>query len=292
MSKGPENSTFLNGRSADDLGDLPGTRYAHLFVPGATTRAAPPAPRAGRADLHLLPQSSEDSPQRLRPPPERVISLVAQHLAAGCEIVAPQGNLSRGYRRVKRLLDLVGGLGLLVLLSPIMIATWLVLLMTTRGKPIFCQTRLGHCGRPFRMYKFRSMCLDAEWRQEEVANEQDGPIFKNHRDPRTTRIGRLLRVTSIDETPQLFNVLAGHMSLVGPRPPVAREVAQYRAWQRRRLAVKPGLTCIWQVSGRSEIGFEDWVRMDLRYVRTQSLATDLKLLARTPWSVLNRRGAY
>jgi lipopolysaccharide/colanic/teichoic acid biosynthesis glycosyltransferase len=213
-------------------------------------------------------------------------------LAAGRQLVAPQGNLSPGYRGVKRLLDLLCGLGLLLLLSPIMMATWLVLLITTRGRPIFCQTRLGHCGRPFRMYKFRTMFVGAESRQAEVCNEQDGPIFKNRRDPRTTRIGRLLRVTSIDETPQLFNVLAGQMSLVGPRPPLAGEVAQYEAWQRRRLAVKPGLTCIWQVSGRSEIGFEEWVRMDLRYLRTQSLATDLKLLALTPWCVLNRRGAY
>ena len=104
-----------------------------------------------------------------------------------------------------------------------------------------------------------------------MANEKDGPIFKNRRDPRITRIGRLLRSTSIDEMPQLFNVLAGSMSLVGPRPPVAKEVEKYEPWQRRRLAVKPGLTCLWQVSGRSEVGFEDWVRMDLWYVKNQSL---------------------
>jgi lipopolysaccharide/colanic/teichoic acid biosynthesis glycosyltransferase len=120
----------------------------------------------------------------------------------------------------------------------------------------------------------------------------DGPVFKNRQDPRVTRIGRVLRTLSIDELPQLFNVLAGHMSLVGPRPPLLKEVEQYEPWQRRRLAVKPGLTCVWQVSGRNEVGFDDWVRMDLWYIDNQHLLTDLKLLARTPSIVLSRRGAY
>jgi len=142
------------------------------------------------------------------------------------------------------------------------------------------------------MYKFRTMVPDAEARRHEVDNEKDGPIFKNRRDRRITRVGRFLRSTSIDELPQLFGVLSGRMSLVGPRPPIGEEVADYGAWQRRRLTVKPGLTCLWQVSGRSEIGFEDWVRMDLWYVRNQDFWTDLVLLARTPWSVLSRRGAY
>ena len=123
-------------------------------------------------------------------------------------------------------------------------------------------------------------------------NEKDGPIFKNRKDPRITRIGRVLRSTSIDEMPQLFNILSGSMSLVGPRPPVAREVLQYEPWQRRRLTVQPGLTCLWQISGRSEIAFEQWVRMDLWYVANQSFWTDLKLLIRTPSSVISRRGAY
>ena len=142
------------------------------------------------------------------------------------------------------------------------------------------------------MPKFRTMRLDAEQLQHVVVNEKDGPIFKNRRDPRITRIGRFLRSASIDEMPQLFNVLLGSMSLVGPRPPVAREVVQYEPWQRLRLSVKPGLTCLWQISGRSEIQFEQWVRMDLWYVKNQGFLTDLKLLARTPASVLSRRGAY
>jgi lipopolysaccharide/colanic/teichoic acid biosynthesis glycosyltransferase len=142
------------------------------------------------------------------------------------------------------------------------------------------------------MFKFRTMAIDAEQRRDEVPNDHSGPVFKNRRDPRVTRFGRLLRRTSLDEMPQLLNVLRGDMSLVGPRPPLAKEVAQYKGWQRRRLAVQPGLTCLWQVSGRSEIGFEDWVRMDLWYVRNQGLLVDLKLLLRTPWSVLSARGAY
>jgi len=229
---------------------------------------------------------------RAAKPPVRRVSLIDGLLAAGREIVPADGNRSARYHQVKRLADVTGALVLLVLLSPLMAATWLALLVTMRGKPIFRQVRLGHCGRPFVMYKFRTMSPGAEGRQDQVPNEQDGPIFKNRRDPRVTRLGRFLRRTSIDELPQLFNVLRGQMSLVGPRPPIGREVARYRAWQRRRLAVKPGLTCLWQVSGRSEIGFEDWVRMDLWYVRNQGLLTDLALLIRTPLSVLSRRGAY
>ena len=206
--------------------------------------------------------------------------------------VRPEGNLSDGYLQAKRAFDVVGAALLLVPFAPVMAAAWLVLLVATRGKPIFRQVRLGHCGRPFTMYKFRTMTNDAISRQGEVRNEKDGPIFKNRRDPRTTRIGRFLRRTSIDETPQLINVLLGHMSLVGPRPPLEAEVAKYETWQRRRLSVKPGLTCLWQVSGRSEIAFEHWVRMDLWYVRNQDLWTDLTLLVKTPWSVLSRRGAY
>jgi lipopolysaccharide/colanic/teichoic acid biosynthesis glycosyltransferase len=180
---------------------------------------------------------------------------------------------------------------LLVLLAPVMLAALAVLAITTHGKPIYVQQRVGYLGRRFRMYKCRTMRLDADRLQHLVANEQDGPIFKNRHDPRITRIGRWLRKSSLDETPQLINVLVGQMSLVGPRPPVPGEVAKSKRWQRRRLAVKPGLTCLWQVSGRSNIGFEDWVRMDLWYLRNQSVWTDLKLLFRTPISVITGRGA-
>jgi len=207
-------------------------------------------------------------------------------------LVAPAGNRSPVYRTLKRTFDLVGAATLLVLFAPIMLTVFAVLLVTTRGKPIFRQERVGFCGRRFPMYKFRTMHQNADQIKTQVKNEKDGPIFKNRRDPRITTIGRYLRTTSIDEMPQLFNILFGHMSLVGPRPPIVAEVVQYRAWQFGRLAVKPGLTCLWQISGRSEVGFEDWVRMDLWYAEHQSLWTDFKLLVRTPMSVLSRRGAY
>ena len=222
----------------------------------------------------------------------RPASLALRRLEAGVPFVPEEGNPSVWYRWAKRTFDIAGAGLLLVLLAPLLAATWAILFVTTRGKPLFRQVRLGLGGRPFVMYKFRTMTLDAAQRQHEVVNEKDGPIFKNRRDPRITRIGRILRKTSIDELPQLINVLKGDMSLVGPRPPVPSEVARYLPWQRRRLAVKPGLTCLWQVSGRSEIGFEDWVRMDLWYARHQSFWVDLRLLAKTPWAVLRAHGAY
>lgn len=206
--------------------------------------------------------------------------------------LAPGGNRSAAFVAVKRLVDVIGAATLIVLLSPIMLATWIILMVTTKGHPIFAQERIGFLGRPFRMYKFRTMELNATAKQQFVQNDKDGPIFKSFRDPRITRVGRVLRSFSIDETPQLLNVLLGQMSLVGPRPALTNEVRQYEPWQRQRLAVKPGLTCLWQVSGRSEIGFEQWMRMDVWYLENQSLWTDLKLIALTPYSVLSRRGAY
>ncbi len=219
-------------------------------------------------------------------------SLAQARLEANEPIVQPEGNLALTYRFAKRTLDVVGSATLIVMLSPILVTVFVILSITTKGRPIIRQQRVGHLGRRFPMFKFRSMRLDAEKLQHLVRNEKDGPIFKNRNDPRITRIGRILRRTSIDEMPQLFNVLVGHMSLVGPRPPLAKEVAQYKPWQRRRLAIKPGLTCLWQISGRCEIGFDQWVRMDIWYANNQTLWTDLKLLVRTPLSVISCRGAY
>jgi lipopolysaccharide/colanic/teichoic acid biosynthesis glycosyltransferase len=216
----------------------------------------------------------------------------ARRLAAGLPVVKARGNRHWAYLAAKRALDIAGAATLTALLSPVIVVTLLVLLVTTKGRPFFVQERIGLRGRKFRMLKFRTMRLDADKLQHLVANEQAGPVFKNRSDPRITPIGRFLRSTTIDELPQLFNVLKGDMALVGPRPPVEREVVKYEPWQLERLAVKPGLTCLWQVSGRCEIGFTDWVRMDIRYVRSQGLATDVKLLLRTPGSVLSRRGAY
>jgi lipopolysaccharide/colanic/teichoic acid biosynthesis glycosyltransferase len=250
------------------------------------------APPQSSHSLPPLPRTKARPRSQIGKVPRRPVPLAARRLQEGRPLVVPGGSPSPAYRLAKRLLDVVGSLGLLMVLGPIMLAVFLILLVTTRGRPLFWQRRVGYCGRPFWMLKFRTMVLDAARRRHEVPNEQDGPIFKNRRDPRVTRIGRWLRKTSLDETPQLLNVLLGQMSLVGPRPPLGEEVARYKAWQRRRLAVKPGLTCLWQVSGRSEIGFEDWVRMDIWYVRNQSFWTDLKLLWSTPASVLGGRGAY
>ncbi len=225
--------------------------------------------------------------------PTHVVSRGAANEVSQPRPVAAAGNQSVGYLIAKRASDIVGALFLLAMFSPIMVTTFVALLITTRGRPLYCQRRVGHRGVMFPMLKFRTMVLNAEQIQAKIANEHaTGPIFKNRRDPRITNIGRVLRSLSIDEMPQLLNILAGHMSLVGPRPPVLKEVMQYETWQLRRLSVKPGLTCLWQVSGRSEIGFEQWVRMDIWYVTRQSLLTDLKLLIATPNSVLSRRGAF
>jgi lipopolysaccharide/colanic/teichoic acid biosynthesis glycosyltransferase len=219
-------------------------------------------------------------------------SLIGRNLNLGVPLVAAEGNPSAVYHVVKRIIDVVGAAALIVVLSPVLLTVLAVLTITTRGKPLFWQRRAGHTGRPFMMAKFRTMRLDADKIKHTVANESSGPIFKNRNDPRITRLGRFLRKTSLDETPQLFHVLFGQMSLVGPRPLDVREVARFEPWQLRRLAVKPGLTCLWQVSGRSDIGFEEWSRMDLWYVRNQSLKTDFELLWRTPLKVLGCKGAY
>jgi lipopolysaccharide/colanic/teichoic acid biosynthesis glycosyltransferase len=220
------------------------------------------------------------------------VSLISRNLAAGLPVVAPEGNASVTYQVAKRLIDIAGSLALIVVLSPLLLALLIVLTITTRGKPLFWQRRAGHLGKTFLMAKFRSMRLNADKIKHTVANESAGPVFKNRRDPRITRLGRILRKTSLDETPQLFHVLLGQMSLVGPRPLDVREVTRFAPWQLRRLAVKPGLTCLWQVSGRSDVGFEEWSRMDLWYVRNQNLKTDIELLLRTPLSVLGGKGAY
>lgn len=195
---------------------------------------------------------------------------------------------------LKRAIDVVGAATALVVLSPVMLGAALAVKLTSPGPVFFRQQRAGLGGRPFAFYKFRSMCVDAEARKQELLakNEQTGPVFKIAADPRITPVGRFLRRTSIDELPQLWNVLTGDMSLVGPRPPIVAEVANYERWQRRRLEIKGGLTCIWQVSGRSSILFNDWVRLDLRYVEQASLGADVSLLARTIPAVLTCRGAH
>jgi exopolysaccharide biosynthesis polyprenyl glycosylphosphotransferase len=196
-------------------------------------------------------------------------------------------------QHVKRAMDIAGsGLGLLIL-SPLLLLVALLIKLESRGPVFFPQLRVGQNGRMFRMLKFRSMVLDAEKYQHTLqqSNEQNGPVFKMRRDPRLTRVGAFIRRYSIDELPQLLNVLRGDMAIVGPRPPILKEVQQYKPWQRRRLSVRPGLTCFWQVSGRNEIGFEEWMQLDLQYVDQWSIGTDLRLIARTIPAVLTGSGA-
>jgi lipopolysaccharide/colanic/teichoic acid biosynthesis glycosyltransferase len=195
--------------------------------------------------------------------------------------------------RWKRRMDIVGaGLCLLILL-PLMALIAACIKLTSRGPVLFTQRRAGFGGTPFLIYKFRTMVAGAESRKQELlcSNEQDGPVFKMSNDPRLTRLGRFLRRSSLDELPQLWNVLKGEMSLVGPRPLACDEANRCEDWQRQRLGVVPGITCIWQVSGRSLIGFNDWVRMDLDYIRRRSPLTDLRILLQTIPAVLMRRGA-
>lgn len=194
----------------------------------------------------------------------------------------------------KRLLDVVAALTMLMMAALPMLFIALAIRWTSAGPIFFRQPRVGKGGRFFTSYKFRSMYVDAEERFEEVAhlNEVDGPIFKLRNDPRITPVGRFLRRTSLDELPQLFNVLRGEMSLVGPRPALMREVLGYEPWQLQRLTVRPGLTGLWQVSGRSELPFEVMMRLDLEYIRRWSLWFDIWLLMRTVPAVLSTRGAY
>ena len=193
----------------------------------------------------------------------------------------------------KRGIDLVLGLALAVLTLPIQFAAALAIRLSSGRPVLFRQIRCGLNGRQFTLLKFRTMEPGAADRLTEIShlNEMTGPVFKVRRDPRLTTVGKLLRRLSIDELPQLWNVIVGDMSLVGPRPPLPDEVSRYEPWQRRRLSMKPGLTCLWQVSGRSELDFDRWMALDLKYIDTWSPMLDLKILLKTVPAVLSGRGA-
>ena len=194
---------------------------------------------------------------------------------------------------LKRLLDIGVSLGLLTLALPVITLVALMIKITSPGSVFFKQKRIGLNGRMFVLYKFRTMIEDAHERRGEVEhlNEMTGPVFKAKSDPRVTPVGRVLRKFSFDELPQLWNVLRGDMSLVGPRPPIPEEVASYHRWHRRRLSMKPGLTCLWQISGRNNVDFDRWMQMDLQYIDNWSPSLDLKILLRTIPAVLSGRGA-
>jgi len=198
------------------------------------------------------------------------------------------------YGWAKRTLDVVFSLALLIVLAPFLVLVVALIKLTSPGPVLFKQKRAGLGGRPFTMYKFRTMRDGAENDREHLAhlNEQDGPVFKIADDPRLTAVGRFLRQSSIDELPQLFNVLAGDMSLVGPRPLWWPEARQATGPAALRMAVVPGLTCLWQISGRSELSYEQWVKLDLCYIRRRNTLLDLLILAQTVPAVLFGRGAY
>lgn len=212
------------------------------------------------------------------------------------EVEAPKVKVweRRGYAFVKRAFDIASSLCAMVVLSPIFLITAIAIKIEDKGPVVFTQDRVGKDGKVFKMYKFRSMYVDAEERLKYLSeqNEADGPVFKIKNDPRITRVGRFIRKYSIDELMQLVNVFKGDMSVVGPRPALPREVAEYDDFAKQRLLVKPGLSCYWQVSGRSNIGFEEWMKLDVKYINEMSVWTDLKIILLTIPAVLKGEGSY
>jgi len=198
------------------------------------------------------------------------------------------------YLVVKRLIDIIVSIIGIIVLSPVFILTAIAIKIDSKGPVLFRQVRTGKNGKEFVMLKFRSMVVDAEklLTKNRELNEYDGPAFKIKDDPRITRVGKFIRRTSIDELPQLFNVLAGDMSIVGPRPPIPSEVAEYTPYQMQRLLIKPGITCLWQISGRSNLTFNEWMELDMKYIQERSLWLDMKIMAKTIPVVLKADGAY
>lgn len=198
------------------------------------------------------------------------------------------------YAALKRGFDVVLSAAALILLFPLFLVTAIAIRLEDGGPAIYAQPRAGKNGKRFRMYKFRSMCMDADekLRGLQNLNEMDGPVFKITNDPRVTKVGKIIRKKSIDELPQLINIIKGDMSIVGPRPPLLNEVMQYTPEQMHRLDVTPGLTCYWQCSGRNNVGFEHWVYLDLKYIRERGIWTDIKVILRTVPVVLFGWGAY
>ncbi|MBN2918309.1 MAG: sugar transferase [Lactobacillus sp.] len=199
------------------------------------------------------------------------------------------------YLFVKRIIDIFGSLIGLVVLSPLfLIVAYKIKKEDPSGPIFFSQERVGKNGKTFKMYKFRSMCVDAEEQLDKLLqhNEVQGAMFKMKEDPRVTKIGKFIRRTSIDELPQLWNVLNGDMSLVGPRPPLSREVSEYSDYAKQRLLVKPGCTGLWQVSGRNHVGFDEMVDLDLKYITNQSIINDVLIIVKTFKIILMPNGAY
>ena len=198
------------------------------------------------------------------------------------------------YEICKRGIDIIGAGSGLLLLSPVIAIVSCAVKFTSKGPIFFSQKRVGKNGQLFDMYKFRSMVVNAEELKEKLKhkNEMSGPMFKMKDDPRVTKVGKFIRKTSLDELPQLWNVLKGDMSLVGPRPSLPKEVEQFDSWMFKRLTVRPGLTCYWQVSGRNNIDFEDWMKLDVKYVEERNLWIDIKLIFKTVGVLFGDKNAH
>jgi exopolysaccharide biosynthesis polyprenyl glycosylphosphotransferase len=198
------------------------------------------------------------------------------------------------YNATKRAVDLVVAVLLLILFMPVIPVVAILIKLDSKGPVIYKQKRIGKGGMEFNFYKFRSMYDKAEETLEALKplSKVEGPIFKLKKDPRVTPVGRFLRKSSLDELPQLLNVVKGEMSIVGPRPNLPSEVLHYQPWQNKRLEVVPGITCLWQIAGRSHIGFKEWMRLDIEYIRNRTILTDIKIMIKTIPAVIQRKGAY
>jgi lipopolysaccharide/colanic/teichoic acid biosynthesis glycosyltransferase len=219
--------------------------------------------------------------------------LTYERIDRGQILITPEDLHRPVYEFVKRIFDIICSIIALTVLSPLLLVT-AIAVRADGGPAIYKQTRVGKNNRHFEMYKFRSMCVNAEVMQKDLMkyNEMDGPVFKIKDDPRITKVGKFIRKYSIDELPQLVNILKGDMSIVGPRPPLVNEVEQYNSYQMQRLLVTPGLTCFWQAYGRSQLSFKDWMDMDMKYIKIRSIGTDIMLIIKTVFAVIFKRGAY
>ncbi|WP_066890469.1 sugar transferase [Clostridium nigeriense] len=198
------------------------------------------------------------------------------------------------YSIFKRTMDIVGSIIGIILLSPVFLIVAILIKLDSKGKVLFSQRRVGLNGKEFEIYKFRSMVEDAEELKKLLKdkNEMSGPMFKIKQDPRITKVGKFIRKTSIDELPQLLNVLKGEMSLVGPRPSLPNEVKNFEPWMLKRLEVKPGLTCYWQISGRNNINFNEWMELDIKYVNEGNILLDIRLIFKTIFLLFGDNNAY
>ena len=196
-------------------------------------------------------------------------------------------------RRLSDFFDICLSVAALVVLSPLLLVIAILIYLEDKGPVIYSQTRIGKDGRAFKLYKFRSMCVDADEKLKDLQklNERDGPVFKIRDDPRVTKIGKFIRKTCIDELPQLVNIIKGDMSIVGPRPPLPNEVEQYNSYQKQRLLVVPGLTCYWQIQKGEETTFDEWVELDLKYIKERSILLDFRLILLTFKVILSGKGA-